>query len=80
MNFFFFSRYLNFVKHVPLIFFFCFSAVDKSMMSYQSGDKCLSILGFTKLKNIPRHLFVGKGVLYIAAQKGDSVSMEASWP
>ncbi|PNF22251.1 X-ray repair cross-complementing protein 5 [Cryptotermes secundus] len=49
-----------------------FSAVDKSMMSYQSGDKCLSILGFTKLKNVPRHLFVGKGVLYIMAQKGDS--------
>lgn len=49
-----------------------FSAVDKSMMSYQSGDKCLSILGFTKLKNVPRHLFVGKGVLYIVAQKGDN--------
>jgi hypothetical protein len=45
------------------------------MMSYESGDKCLSILGFTKLKNVPRHLLVGKGVLYIVAQKGDNVSM-----
>jgi len=43
-------------------------------MSYMSGDKCLSVLGFTKLKNVPRHLFVGKGVLYIVAQKGDNVS------
>jgi len=45
------------------------------MMSYKSGEKCLSVLGFTKLKNVPRHLFVGKGVLYFVAQKGDSVSV-----
>jgi hypothetical protein len=47
--------------------------IDKTTMSYQSGEKCLSVLGFTRLKNVPRHLFGGKGVLYIAAQKGDSV-------
>uniref|UniRef100_A0A2Z5TTK7 ATP-dependent DNA helicase II subunit 2 n=1 Tax=Reticulitermes speratus TaxID=60591 RepID=A0A2Z5TTK7_9NEOP len=49
-----------------------FSDIDKTMMSYQSGERCLSVLGFTKLKNVPRHLFVGKGVLYIVARKGDS--------
>lgn len=48
------------------------------MMSYQSGDKCLSVLGFTKLRNVPRHLFSGRGVLYITAQKGDNVSMVTS--
>ena len=54
--------------------FLCFSDIDKTMMSYQSGEKCLSVLGFTRLKYVPRHLFVGKGVLYFVAQKGDSVS------
>ncbi|KDR13452.1 X-ray repair cross-complementing protein 5 [Zootermopsis nevadensis] len=49
-----------------------FSDVDKAMMSYNSGDKCFSVLGFTKLRNVPRHLFMGRGILYITAQRGDS--------
>jgi len=44
-------------------------------MSYQSGERCLSVLGFTKLKKVPRHFFMGKGVLYLVAQKGDRVSV-----
>jgi hypothetical protein len=55
--------------------FICFSDIDKTMMSYQSGEKCLSVLGFTKLKNVPRHFFMGKGVLHFVARKGDSVSV-----
>ncbi|XP_069675065.1 X-ray repair cross-complementing protein 5 isoform X2 [Periplaneta americana] len=54
-----------------------FTDVDKSMLSYKSGDKCLSVLGFTKSTNVPRHLFMGKGVLYIVPQRDDECAAVA---
>jgi len=45
------------------------------MRPYKSGGECLSVLQFTELKDVPRYRFVGKGVMYFVAQKGESVSV-----
>jgi len=66
-------RYLIFI--CISLKFLCSSDIDKTMMSYKSGEKCVSVLGFTDLKYVPRHLFMGKGVMYFVAQKRDSVSV-----
>ncbi|CAG2053395.1 unnamed protein product [Timema podura] len=48
-----------------------FTDVDKEAMSYKSGARALTILGFTSLSNIPRHLLLGDGPYYFIAQKGN---------
>ncbi|XP_067009130.2 X-ray repair cross-complementing protein 5 [Anabrus simplex] len=54
-----------------------YSETDKTAMSYKSGNKCLSVLGFTKSSNIPRHLLVGVGVYYFIPQRDKPEVMPA---
>ncbi|KAJ9590743.1 hypothetical protein L9F63_016259, partial [Diploptera punctata] len=53
------------------------SDIDKISMSYKSGPKCLSILGFTKSSNVPRYLLIGEGCMHFTAQKNDSNAASA---
>ncbi|KAK3920864.1 X-ray repair cross-complementing protein 5 [Frankliniella fusca] len=34
---------------------------DRPKLAFSSGEKCLSVLGFTKMKNVPFYLFSGEG-------------------
>lgn len=49
---------------------------DADEMSYNSGRKCLSVLGFTDSKNVPRDIWLGTGALYITVQKDKLVRLK----
>ncbi|BFZ21576.1 hypothetical protein BsWGS_24615 [Bradybaena similaris] len=49
---------------------------DKENMKYKA-EKCLTVLGFTKIENVKRHHYLGDGVLSITAEKGDEVAAVA---
>lgn len=53
-----------------------FSDLDKSML-YESGEKCLSVYGFTDASSITWQNLTGDGLHYVFGRKGDKKAQEA---
>lgn len=53
-----------------------FTECDQSML-YESGEKCLSVYGFTAASNISWQCLNGNGLTYIFGRKGDKKSQQA---
>lgn len=53
-----------------------FTKCDKTML-YESGEKCLSVYGFTDAKNITWQNLNGEGLSYIFGRKGDKKAQNA---
>ncbi|CAB3230129.1 unnamed protein product [Arctia plantaginis] len=53
-----------------------FSECDKDML-YKSGEKCLSLYGFTNANNIQWQNLNGDGLQYVFGRKGDKKAQEA---
>lgn len=53
-----------------------FTELDKSML-YESGEKCLSVYGFTHASNISWQNLTGDGLQYVFGRKGDKKAQEA---
>lgn len=53
-----------------------FNECDKTML-YESGEKCLSVYGFTDAKNITWQNLNGEGLSYIFGRKGDKKAQGA---
>lgn len=53
-----------------------FTELDKSML-YESGDKCLSVHGFTQASNLNWQNLTGDGLQYLFGRKGDKKAQQA---
>lgn len=50
-----------------------FSEEDKNILSYKPGPKCLSVVCFTAMKNVPHSYLTGDSVYIVVPRDGDKV-------